>query len=145
MDSALRLITGQFCTQQSWRAARPQPACADGSPENFSSTSFAESTMIGSSLLSGRRTCASLQKLRGESFQESRRQARARPRRARHDFVKKCRHMGREFQVMTSCLTLFLTLFLRKRPGKVKSAAPSSTWYCIHCYIIATVTTVEYC
>ena len=111
---------------QSWRAARPQPACADGSPENFSSTSFAESTTIGSSLLSGRRSCASLEKLRGKSFQESRRQARARPRRARHDFVKKCRHMGREFQVMTSCLTLFLTLFLRKRPGKVKSAAPST-------------------
>ena len=41
--------------------------------------------MIGSSLLSGRRTCASLQKLRGKSFQESRRQARAGPSRARHD------------------------------------------------------------
>ena len=119
--------------QESHRRARARPkttkahesARADGSPENFSSTSFAESTTIGSSLLSGRRSCASLEKLRGKSFQESRRQARARPRRARHDFVKKCRHMGREFQVMTSCLTLFLTLFLRKRPGKVKSAAPS--------------------
>ena len=50
-------------------------ARADGSAENFSPATFAQSTMIGSSLLSGRRTCASLQKLRGKIFQGSRRRA----------------------------------------------------------------------